>query len=566
VVKDANNGGLSGQTVTFAATSGTLSASSATTDTSGSASVTFSTNSDKSNRTVTITAASGTAQSTTTVDVTGTAVALNGVSSAVVGATTSFTVALKDAANSPISGVTVALSSALGNPISSSVVTDASGSATVSYTASKGGTDTIIASALGASTSKSVTVSSVSFSFTALSSSNIAINTCQPITVNGGGFTTTPSFVNFTVTRGALHLVANCSDSPSQVTPAYLPATTVWVKSSSTGSATVTASALAADGQTSIATTSLPVNFVSTTPATITLQGTPTTVSVNGTSTLTALVRDAAGNPVEGKTVVFTTTSGGQVSPTTATTDSSGTATTTFTADSSSSGNSAVTVGASVLGYSSVSTTTTLTVSGLAVNIVLGTNNLLDLSADSIYYIKTFSVAVSDSNSSPVKNQKVTISLLGTGFYKGFWVAGTSSWSRVQNHYCDAEDKNNDGAITGTELGDVNGNGHYDPNGVALVMASTSATASPSVVVTTDGTGAATFYVKYPRNYASWVDVNVFATTTVLGLTGVGSSKFMLPILASEVSSTTTSPSFQVSPYGPGTGTGTAKPGCDGMD
>jgi hypothetical protein len=114
--------------------------------------------------------------------------------------------------------------------------------------------------------------------------------------------------------------------------------------------------------------------FVSVVPTSLTVQAAPSTVSANGTSAISAILRDANGNAVANRTVVFSVNGGGQISPTTVITDSSGTATTNFTADSAITGTGAVTVNAALQGDSAIRGTTNLTVSGLGVNIVMGTD------------------------------------------------------------------------------------------------------------------------------------------------------------------------------------------------
>ena len=75
-----------------------------------------------------------------------------------------------------------------------------------------------------------------------------------------------------------------------------------YVKASSAGSTTLLATARAGSVT---ASTNLAISFVAETPSSIVVQGTPSTVSVNGNNNITALVKDASGNPVTGKTVTF---------------------------------------------------------------------------------------------------------------------------------------------------------------------------------------------------------------------------------------------------------------------
>jgi hypothetical protein len=68
--------------------------------------------------------------------------------------------------------------------------------------------------------------------------------------------------------------------------------------------------------------------------------------------------------------------------------------------------------------------------------------------------------------------------------------------------------------------------------------------------VTTDDSGAAEFWVEYPRDYASWAKVELTATATVAGKNSSASRSFYLPVPSSEVTDVTTTPSFYLSPFG----------------
>ncbi len=63
-------------------------------------------------------------------------------------------------------------------------------------------------------------------------------------------------------------------------------------------------------------TAQLQVNFVATVPSQIDVQASPDTVETSGQSTITAIVRDAQDNLVEGQTVDFQLTdkTGGSIS------------------------------------------------------------------------------------------------------------------------------------------------------------------------------------------------------------------------------------------------------------
>lgn len=566
VVKDSNNGGIEGASVTIAASSGTLSASTGTTDKAGSFTVKFDTNGDKSNRTVTLTAKAGSASATNTIIVSGTVVTFRGASSAIIGSPTELVVGVKDAAGNVVSGATVALTSSLGNPIPSSVKTDATGVAMVRYTPTKSGNDDIRAVALGASASQSVTTGRAAFSFTSpTTNENIALGECRPVSVSGGGFDETPSYVLFSTTRGRMHVLSDCSDSIDQALLSYSGGDAVaFVSSPSSGQASLTAVALALDKTTSLATTTLPITFVSVAPTSLTVQAAPSTVTASGTSTISAILRDSNGNAVVNRTVVFSVNSGGQISPTTVKTDSSGVATTTFTADAAISGSGAVIVTAAVQGEA-IRGTTNLTVSGLGVNIVLGTDNILRVKGTPEKYQIAWAASVTDSNGSPVVGKSVTISVRGTHFHKGLYCgkgvvesgickdvskADQASWIQVVSGTCPAEDTNNNGNIDVGEPGDVDGDRKYEPNGAAAVLVSADGTGSSQVQIVTDSAGQATFYLDYFKNFGTWVGVEITASTSVFGNNNAYSTSLVLPVAAGEVKAVEVSPAFQISPFG----------------
>lgn len=551
-LKDSQNAVVSGQKVSFTADSGTISASTATTDANGVASITFNSSGDKTNRTVNFTATSNGLSQATSVVVQGTRIGFGGDTSAVSGKPVSMSVTLLDGAAKAIAGQVVTLSSKLGNSIPGSVKTDANGQATINFTPTVAGTDTITASALGATLTQDIVVSAVNFAFSSPAADTVVnIDSCQPVSVQLLGTTVTAA--KFTVSRGLVYADAACaSGSALQVVPFSGTSATAYVKSPSAGSATVYAEL---SGGASAAQASLAVKFVATVPKYIFVQGDPSVVMVDGSSSITALVKDVNGNPVAGQSVVFSAPNGGGVpNPTTAVTNDSGVASTTFKADSSISGKDSVSVKATVVTASStIEQSAQLTVGGKAVNIVIGTVNKIVLIDSPPRYRSVWGVLISDPASGPIKNQVVTISLRGTRFDKGqYWVdpAGGTKWTpKSPITTCWAEDANNNGVVDAGEIGDADKDGILEPNGSAVVRSSTS-TGGQTVTVTTDESGAAEFWVEYLREYASWVEVELKATANVTGTNNWASRTFYLPISAAEVLDKDVSPSFQVSPFG----------------
>lgn len=556
-VKDKSNAAVPGQEVTFSADSGTLSAATATTDDEGVATVAFNTDDNKANRVAEITARHGSLQKTTSVTVLGTALSFGGDLAGVIGQTVNMVVALADAAGAAIPNQPVTLTSSLGNPVPTKVTTNAQGQAAFSFVPTVGSTtpDKIAASALGANTSQAVSVSSVNFRFDSPSSgTTVPVSSaggCQLVVVSLSGFAATQ--VSLTNPRGTVHSDSACATGNSSTLTVSLAggSASAYVKAPSAGDSTLLATAT--DGTTNASTTLL-LKFVAITPATVAIQGAPTTVGPGGTSNMTALVKDAQGNPVAGKTVTFSAPNGGGTpSPAQSITDEAGRALTVFKADPSISGKDSVTVIATVTG-TSVSGETELTVSGNAVNIVIGTDNRIE-SIDPVSYRKVFVALVSDTAGNPVPNQTVTIALNYLLYDKGDYILNpnTSSnikWVKNTAITCPGEEPNNNGLVDGAEIGDVDGDGVFEPNGSAVVRPPDGAASGTSVTIVTTDSGAAEFWLEYPRNYGSWAQVQIIGTAVVAGTNNVSSMVTYLPIPASEVTDSAVAPSFVVSPFG----------------
>ncbi|MCB1914966.1 MAG: Ig-like domain-containing protein [Rhodocyclaceae bacterium] len=554
-VKDANNAAVPEQEVRFSADSGTLSAPSAITDAQGVAVVEFNTDDNKANRPARIQAFHGSLDASAEIVISGTTLSFGGDLAGVIGQPVNMVVSLADAAGTVIANRAITLASQLGNPVPASVTTNAQGQATFSFVPTAGGgqPDVITATSLGASSSQSVSISSVNFRFeTPSSGSTIPVTSaggCQLVVLSLSGFGATE--VTLTNPRGTVHEDSACSigTSSSLVVPLVGGTASAYVKAPSAGDASLLATA--SDGGTSASTTTS-VSFIAVTPASVSLQGSPTTVAPSGSSNLTALVKDAEGNPVAGKTVTFSAPNGGgSPSPAQAITDEAGRALTVFNADPTISGKDSVILTASVAG-TAVSGQTSLTVAGNAVNIVIGTDNLINL-IEPVSYRKRFVALVGDTAGNPVQNQAVTVSINFTAYRKGRYVlvdGGEPPWQQAVSATCGPEEPNNNGIVDDAEIGDVDGDGVFEPNGSAVIRPPEGASDGSTVTVVTDEAGATEFWVDYPRNFASWARIRVIATAVVAGNNSVASSEFYLPALAEEVADELVAPSFEVSPYG----------------
>lgn len=554
-LKDSKNAVVPGVMVNFSADSGTLSAASATTNADGVAAITFNSNDNKTNRTVGLTAQSGMLSSKASIAVQGTSVHFGGDTSAVIGKSASLSVALLDGANKAVAFQDVKLVSRLGNPVPAQITTDVDGKATIVFSPSIAGADAITATALGAVLTQEVVISSIDFSFSFPAvGATVTVEECSPVRVRLTGATV--SSARFTVSRGIVYPTSACAVGGAVQSVSFSGGVaTAYVKSSSAGAGTVYAD-ISEGG--SVARTSLPIKFLATVPNNVVIQSDPSVVFVNGSAAITALVRDAAGNPVSGREVNFSAPSGGGVpDPTSAFTNDAGVASSTFKADSTISGKDSVQIKASVVG-ALVEATTKLTVGGKAVNIVIGTDNEIVLLENPPRFRKIWGVVVSDPASGPIKNQVVTISLRGTQFDKGWYslqedAEGTKKWVSQIVGVCPAEDANNNGVVEDGEVGDQDQDGFLEPNGAAIVRSSSN-TGGVTATVTTDESGAAAFWVEYLRNYGSWAKVELKATANVAGTNSSAVRSFYLPVPSSELTSPLTPPSFVVSPFGENVG------------
>jgi hypothetical protein len=289
----------------------------------------------------------------------------------------------------------------------------------------------------------------------------------------------------------------------------------------------------------------------------MTLQANPGTISVNppGTaeerSTITATVRDANFNLVKGVTVNFTLfdVTGGEISPASAVTDEFGQASTVYTSSSTASALNGVRVDAAVQGFG-VADSVTLTVAQRSLFITLGTGNTI-VEPNPTTYEFPYSVLVTDTAGLPVPNALVTLNVVPvaaatgqTAYFKGFYELsppppGEAPWVQVVTASCFNEDANQNGILDPGE--DFNNNGRLDPGNVATVSANN---------LTTDASGFAFFNVVYAQELANWVRVELTARASVAGSEATEVTRFILPILARELTNKDASPPGNPSPFG----------------
>ncbi|WP_338818960.1 Ig-like domain-containing protein [Acidovorax temperans] len=539
VVKDSSNNALASQPLVFSASSGILGGVSATTGVDGRATAKLTAGNDRSNRDVVLTVKSGGVTKTAVLPVTGTTLSASGATSVLAGSVGNFAVSVRDSSGLPVAGVPVKVSSTLNNAVTlaNGGNTDANGGVAFTYSATNPGTDTLNISGAGASQTLNVTVSSLNFAFSSPSAeAEIGVGTQQAIVVRylSGGVGVPNKTVAFSTTRGSVN--------PSQVVTDANGNATTQLTSQAVGSAIVSASVDA-----NVVTT-LPVNFVSRTPASLVLQTSTAAVAPNAAGStvnqaeLRATVRDAAGNPVKGQTVFFTAVkdlSGGKIKTGTAITDSNGLATDIFIAGAVSTATNGVQVRATVPN-TSISADANITVNGQALFITIAANNTVEKL--STQYRKTFSVQVSDSNGSPVANQSLTVSVWPSVYRKGTlkFDAVNNVWF-VDSFYvtCQNEDINRDGKLDAGE--DFNSNGVLTPGQPGLV--------SPANL-TTDAAGNVEFTVTYGQQFAYWIDFDLNAKATVAGTESGAFFLFPASVPVSDATNKDVPPAAFNNPFG----------------
>ncbi|WP_346993676.1 Ig-like domain-containing protein [Alteromonas gracilis] len=515
LVKNDQSVLMEGVDVSFSAQTGSgveLQLTQPQTEADGTARAILTSQNDASNRTVTITASTGSLSQTVDITITGTEVTINGASSVILNDSVDYTIRVQDSDGTSILNQNVVLSAANGTLSATTVNTGANGQATVRYSATTSGQDTITASALNASASFTIQVQQDEFNFVNLPTEEVPVGQAQTITAQWRQNNTpvVGESITFSVSRGEI------AGNATVVTDADGQAS-IEISSTNAGISSITATAV--DGSGNVLVSALTqIEFIATTPHTVIVDASPDLLGPDGqTSTISAVVRDIDGNLVKNSVVNFTVSdvSTGFVSPSQATTDSKGIATTVFTSGSVSS-QDAVVVTAFVADDSTIEDNVVLTVGARAFDISIGTGNEIE-EPNSTSYIKRFGVFVSDSVGRPVSGVNLTASVnpvkyVNGGEYRtGFWVFNDedSIWVPITNQNCETEDVNDNGILdTSPRAEDTNGDGQLTPGLVGTISFANGAV--------TDENGYAELEYRYPRSYAVWYDaaITVFGQST----------------------------------------------------
>jgi len=559
LIKNTQNILMEGVDVTFSVTAdGALQVTQGQTGADGIARALLSTQNKPENRTITATASVGVLVEELAIQVVGTEVSINGPSSVILSDTAEFTIFLIDSDGVGIANQAVQLRSQNGNPISdASPVTDSEGQLTVNYTANQSGTDVITASALNATGSLNITVQQDQFSFTTVPGADIELGTLATLAVTWAKDDTpfAGGTITFTTTRGTLTNSVVTSDASGNAN--------TQIQSNNAGVAMVSAQGTDADGN--IVNARETIEFIATQVDNIIVSASPNDIGPDGQkSTITAVLRDPAGNLVKGKTINFTNddVSGGTISPATAVTDSNGIASTVYTSKSVTSEN-AIEITATEPD-SGISQSSNLTVSGRAQFISIGTGNKIEI-PDVATYLKTFAVFVTDANSNPVSNVNLTVTgtpvkytelldpnaepgdanyqVIRPAFFKGYWSAFPNLdefefWAVNRTVACTNEDVDDDGIADASE--DTNGDNELTPGNIASIDSN----------ISTDENGQALIKVRYTKNFAAWTTIKITVSSPVSGSESQASQFFTLSVASEDLTDKSTTPN--TNPFGTG--------------
>jgi hypothetical protein len=448
------------------------------------------------------------------------------------------------------------------------VNTNSAGTATFNMTATKGGNDTVTASALGIQATQAVAVSTQSFTFTApTTNATVNVGQAQPVTVhwvnNNAPQTGT---ITFAASRGTLSTMSSNLQSDGTLNPA------VTITSATAGPSIITATASGAGGLTA----QVPLSFVATTPASVSVQASPSAIAVQGQSTITATVTDGptgTGNPVQGATVNFTLTdtTGGTLSSPSAQTNAQGQATVTYTASTGASTPNGVQIVVALQSNAAITNHTNLTVGGQTVSLAsLGTGNLI-IAYSETQYALPYTVQAVDASGKGLANIAISFSIKSVGYREGFrwWDAANKFWDTQSTNlpsdqYAFLGVQGVNGCqpakvymLNGQITDQLNPPANAQLTDIPGLVVSTAELSPPTVQTqqssTTGSDGTAAVSLIYPKDHAYYVAVALTATATVQGTQNSITSVFWIPGANKDFNDETVSPPGPNSPYGSGT-------------
>jgi hypothetical protein len=570
-VLDANNGSLEGVTVVFSCDSGRLSSSTATTDTTGNATVQLRSGSiDKSNRNITVTGrVTGVDSSSTVVQVTGTTVtpivgktSLDGDS----GETTILTVDVDDSNGDAIANTAVVVtingaksSGTVTFETSAQGTTNSEGIFEVTVAGAQQGDVVLTITAAGETVDTDAYEQTINVTGAAEGGSfRISSPSSDPASLTTGSTLAitveapSQSQVLFSTSLGTF------TESGSNIYTAAVNSGTASATLSSTSAGVATVQAANADGLSPSDTLTVGIAAPASSAAALSLQGSASVVApsvgdVENSITLSATVTNSGDEPVGDAYVAFSIsnpTGGGEyISPVVKSTNDQGVATTTFTSGLLSSDPTGVTVTAQVVG-TSITDTFQVVIGGTAGSIMIGRGTTISSVDSDTAYSQPMTVVVADANGNPVTGADVSLSVWPERYYDGYWkdtgdeiipyyIAGAQNEDVNRNVRRDTlEDEIQLGAWTCipstdgdwpfiyTSSDDINGG-----NGDELLTPPNSAAGTLPTTVTTDEYGKAEFELVYAKASAAWVYADITASTTVLGTETLTTLNLRLPWL-----------------------------------
>lgn len=575
---------MPGVTINFSADGGSLGAPSAVTDANGQASVTISSgSSNQSNRTVTVSAtASGVATPVLTpIQIVGSGVTLSTAATVLIagGASTTLTVTAANAGNVGVFNAPVTFSVSPPGAVTltpTSGNTDGAGRLTVAVTGITSGPVTVTASALGATTIQTYTVSASGSEFKITSpSANPAPLTAAtgslPFTVQVGASGAVN--VRFSSTIGTWTGCASGTGTAVCTVAASSPTATLI--SGVAGLANVQVEGLNSNGAVLVADTrTVAITSAAVSAASIIVQANvsvipPSSGDTANTAAITATVRDVNGQPIGNVPVVFTlvdSTGGGEtLSPVLAITSDGtnpslplGQAKTTFTSGSLPSGENGVGITATVVG-TALANTTRVNIGGTAGSIFIGMASKITVPSI-VTYALPMALLVADSNGNPVPGATVSLSVWPSRYSTGGYYRITPFTTTTDpatgittttsgTLYCATNITGIDPATNFIQGGpllsrvneDTNENlileAGEDINGDGLLTPPNSSAGVLPTTVTADSSGIANFNLTYLKQSASWITVRMRARALVQGSESTSSFTFTLPAEVTDVSS-----------------------------
>jgi hypothetical protein len=562
LVRTSDNNALTGANVSFTADSGLLTVVNGLTDRSGKATAMLGTGGSAANRTIKVTARVGNQTTEGQVQVVGTTVTVTGAASALAGNPLELVATVRDSSGRPLAGVPVSTASSLGNTFSvANANSDSQGRLTVQLQTKQSGTDTLSVSALGATATKSVAISGIDLRvLPAISVDNAgveqlqqaAIGSCQAIEglyLVGG--VPQAGILSLATSRGILFTDSACSvplsGSRALISGKFPP---TYIKHDTASIATISASVDAA------ASSITRIEFVAplTTKANVTLQPELSAIGSGEKATLVAMVRDGTSinNVVKGATVQFSILadpSGGTlVAPFNAVTGSDGTARAVYVGGAGDTGNGGAIIEARLVALPAAVASTNITVSKKALSVQIGRGNSLIEYSNTVLQ-QDFAVFVSDAAGNGVPGVTISATAWPTAFSTGGmrWVPDTAvakepgRWMVNDPSYtCPNEDVLRRGFYNASL--DHNGNGQLDP-GIPLSIVSSGKT---------DALGIVTVSLRYPRDRAHWVDVELKVNGQAFGTESTARTEFTLAGLAKDYTKYDVPPPGLISPYGTG--------------